>query len=145
EIAASGSWTDAVYLSSDATWDIGDRLLGRGNFSGNLAPSENHTLTLDATLPGAAAGQYRVIVRTDVRNRRDDDVGEGDKTTASPDADSVSVEELTLGIPLSVTSVPGQERLQRIEVRADQTLRFRVGSDDEKSITDVFLRHDAVR
>ena len=57
---------------------------------------------------------------------------------------SISVEELQLGIPLSVELLPGQERLYRIEVPADQTLRFRVGSDDDKSINEVFLRHDAV-
>ena len=111
DVLATGSWTDAVYLSADATWDIGDRLLGRGSFSGNLAPGEDYTLTLDATLPGAAAGEYRVIVRTDVRNQLHEDVGEANNTTASPDAISVSVEELTLGIPLSVDLLPGQERL----------------------------------
>src|SRR3546814_477717 len=64
--------------------------------------------------------------------------------TASPDALSISVEELALGVPLTVDLEPGQERLYRIEVPADSTLRFRVGSNDERSINEVFLRHDAV-
>ncbi|HEY6816092.1 MAG TPA: CARDB domain-containing protein, partial [Croceibacterium sp.] len=143
-VTASGSWTDAVYLSADATWDIGDKLLGRGDFSGTLTQGQSYTLTLDSTLPGAAAGNYRVIVRTDVRNQLHEDIGEANNTTASPDAISIAVDELTLGIPLSVDLLPGQERLYRIEVPADQTLRFRVGADNDTSINEVFLRHDAV-
>src|SRR3546814_2048308 len=63
DVIASGSWTDAVYLSRDATWDVGDKLLGRADFSGTLLPDGSYTLSLDTTLPGAAAGDYRVIVR----------------------------------------------------------------------------------
>src|SRR5690606_3630730 len=106
--------------------------LGRGDFSGNLLPGQSYTLNLDTTLPGAAAGEYRIIVRTDVRNQLHEDTGEANNTTASPDAISVAVDQLTLGIPLSVNLLPGQERLYRIQVPADQTLRFRVGSNDEK-------------
>src|SRR3546814_5930775 len=56
DVIASGSWTDAVYLSRDATWDVGDKLLGRADFSGTLLPDGSYTLSLDTTLPGAAAG-----------------------------------------------------------------------------------------
>src|SRR3546814_8440351 len=76
DVIASGSWTDAVYLSRDATWDVGDNLLGRADFSGTLLPDGSYTLSLDTTLPGAAAGDYRVIVRTDVRNQLYEDTGE---------------------------------------------------------------------
>ncbi|MFA7603825.1 MAG: CARDB domain-containing protein, partial [Novosphingobium sp.] len=143
-VMASGSWSDAVYLSRDATWDVNDRLLGYGNFTGTLLPDGTYTLSLNTTLPGASAGEYRVIVRADVRNQLHEDVGEGNNTTASPDALSISVPELKLGIPLTADLAPGQERLYRIEVPADRTLRLRVGANDERSINEVFLRHDLV-
>src|SRR3546814_5735119 len=76
DIVASGRWTDALYLSRDATWDVGDKLLGRKDFSGVLNPDGTYTLSLTTTLPGASAGDYRVIVRTDVRNQLHEDVGE---------------------------------------------------------------------
>src|SRR3546814_1777364 len=50
DVIASGSWTDAVYLSRDATWDVGDKLLGRADFSGTLLPDGSYTLSLDTTL-----------------------------------------------------------------------------------------------
>src|SRR3546814_20158914 len=110
DVIASGSWTDAVYLSGGATWDVGDKLLGRADFSGTLLPDGSYTLSLDTTLPGAAAGDYRVIVRTDVRNPLYEDTGEGTNSTASPDALSISVEELATAVPLTVHLDPGPAR-----------------------------------
>ena len=143
-VTASGSWSDAVYLSRDATWDIGDRLLGRATFSGTLLADQTYTLNLDTTLPGAAGGEYRIIVRADSRNQLFEDVGEGNNATAAPNATSISVETLTLGIPATDPLQPGQERLYRIEVPADQTLRLRVGANDERSINEVYIRHGDV-
>ena len=51
-VAATGTWTDAVYLSRDATWDITDTPLGRASFSGTVAPDGTYTLSLDTTMPG---------------------------------------------------------------------------------------------
>src|SRR5207248_2397717 len=34
---AEGSWSDAVYLSADSAWDLGDVLLGKVVHNGNLA------------------------------------------------------------------------------------------------------------
>src|SRR3546814_7775450 len=52
DVIASGSWTDAVYLSRDATWDVGDKLLGRADFSVTLLPdrSEEHTSELQSLM-----------------------------------------------------------------------------------------------
>src|SRR3546814_14434843 len=67
DVIASGSWTDAVYLSRDATWDVGDKLLGRADFSGTLLPDGSYTPSLDPTLPGEAAGHSPGMLRTQVR------------------------------------------------------------------------------
>ena len=101
-VTANGSWTDAVYLSADATWDINDTLLGYGDFSGSLTTGQTYTRELTTSLPGTAAGDYRVIVRTDARNQLAEDTGDANNTTASASAISVSVDALTLGVPLTV-------------------------------------------
>lgn len=44
-VTASGSWSDAVYLSRDATWDVGDKFLGRANFAGSLLADQSYTLS----------------------------------------------------------------------------------------------------
>lgn len=63
-----GGWTDAVYLSDDNLWDIGDRLLGKLAHSGVLAENDSYTATLEALVPPIKIGQYRVIVRPDIYN-----------------------------------------------------------------------------
>src|SRR3546814_12280087 len=103
------------YTTLFRSWDVGDKLLGRKDFSGVLNPDGTYTLSLTTTLPGASAGDYRVIVRTDVRNQLPEDVGEANTPTASPQALTVAVEELQLGIPLTVDLAPGQARPYRIE------------------------------
>src|SRR5439155_4371297 len=63
---ASGSWSDTAYLSSDNIWDINDRPIGRFTFNGTVQPGDFYTGTLDAKLPPATPGSYRIIVRSDI-------------------------------------------------------------------------------
>ena len=66
---ATGLWSDAVYLSSDQTWDIGDLLVGRQTQSGPVAPGQSYNGQLTVTLPAIDLGGYYVIVKTDAQNR----------------------------------------------------------------------------
>ncbi len=151
DVAASGSWTDSVFLSSDATWDINDRPLGRATFSGTLAPDDSgtphsYTLSLDTTMPGVTPGDYRIIVRTDIFNQvnETDDAVSLSNAKASGDAISLGVDTLQIGVPLTVDLAPGQERLYQINVAADETLRVKLTSDNDSSVNEIFLRHDVV-
>jgi YD repeat-containing protein len=141
--AASGSWTDSVYLSTDATWDINDLLIGQVAFAGTVAPGGSYTSKLDALLPAAAAGEYRVIVRTDIF----DEVVESNElnnTTASADAMNVTVPELHLGVPVQTTLSTGQQRLYEVKVGLGQTLRVDLTSSDPAASNVLFLRYNAV-
>jgi hypothetical protein len=142
-VPASGAWTDAVYLSPDATWHVTDPVLGRITFSGTLAPAQGYTLTLDGTMPAAAPGDYRIIVRTDIYHQEYEGVFAANNTTASANATTVSVDKLTLGIPLTTTLMAGQARLYQLTVPEGQTLRVKLTSDNDKSINTIYLRHDA--
>src|SRR5262249_849858 len=47
----AGTWTDAVYMSSDATLDAGDRLLGTFPHQGTLAAGGSYTQSRTVLLP----------------------------------------------------------------------------------------------
>jgi hypothetical protein len=65
---AEGSWTDAVYLSTDAVLDGGDTPLGTVAHAGPLNSATQYTGQLNAVITGIAPGQYYAIVRTDILN-----------------------------------------------------------------------------
>jgi len=141
--AAAGSWTDSVYLSTDAIWDINDRLIGQVAFGGTVNPGSSYTSKLDTNLPAAAAGQYRVIVRTDIF----DEVVESNElnnTTASANVMSVTVPELHLGVPVQTTLSTGQDRLYEVQVGLGQTLRVDLTSSDPSASNELYLRYQAV-
>ena len=105
--AASGIWTDAVYLSGDAVWGVSDPFLGKVSISRTLQPNDTYDAVLVAALPPVAPGSYRVIVRTDMFN----DVYETNKlnnTTASAGTTGVTVPALQLECRWTRPSAPAR-------------------------------------
>ena len=141
--AASGSWRDIAYLSSDNTWDIGDKPIGFFDFSGTLIPGGSYTATLTAQLPPATPGTYRIIVRTDIF----DDIVElptNNNTTTSASVIQVTVPELHLDVPLDTTLDTGQDRLFQVTVPQGQTLQVDLTSTDTTAANTLFLRYGAL-
>src|SRR5205823_5090137 len=97
---------------------------------------------LDTTMPAAAPGDYRIIVRTDIFNQVYERSNEVNNARASENAIRLNVDALTLGVPLTTTLLPGQERLYQVVVPADQTLRFKVNATDPTSVNEIFIRYD---
>jgi len=77
-----GEWTDAVYLSADAQWDIDDSLLAAVPHSGGLAQDEVYSEAVDLVLPGALPGDYYIIVRADLYNQEKEGAEEGNNVVA---------------------------------------------------------------
>ena len=141
---AHGSWFDAVYLSDDAEWDIGDRPLGRVRFNGPLAPNDSpYTATLSAVIPPVSPGDYRIIVRTDIFNQVFEDIDEVNNRTTSPDAIQVSAQQILVGIPFSTELGRDQQRLLQVTVPPDETSRVRLSSEAGDATNELFLRHGA--
>jgi len=138
------SWADTAYLSADATWDLGDRPLGRVPFVGNLLPGGSYTASLDAELPPVAPGQYRVIVRTDIFNQIFEDLNEANNRLASAGVIDIGVDALELGVPLDTTLSAGQQRMFQVTVPADQTLRVTLSSASKEATNELYLRHGDV-
>ncbi|MCH5373133.1 MAG: hypothetical protein JJ992_04105, partial [Planctomycetes bacterium] len=140
---ATGRWSDSVFFSTDAAWDIGDRAVGRIQFTGTLDPGESYTSTLQTTLPSLTPGLYRVIVRADIFNQVYEDVADANNTTASAGTVNVVARELQLGVVHETTLSTGQERLFQVTVPLDRTLRVKLNSSSDESSTELFLRHGA--
>ncbi len=141
--AASGTWTDAVYLAPNAVWNINDDLLGDVSYTGTVQPGGSYTSTLDAALPSVAPGQYRIIVRTNIF----DDIPESNyenNTTASQDALSVTVPSLQLGVPFNTTLNTGEEQLYQVTDTSGQTLQVDLTSPDQNAANELYLRYNGV-
>ncbi len=140
---AAGNWADSVYLSSDANWDINDIPLGKASFSGTLDPGQSYNLSLDAVMPPTEPGDFRVIVRADIFNQVHEAEFEANNRLASPDTIRVDIDKLTIGIPLTTSLTPGQQRLYEVIVPPDQTLRVSVDASSRQMVNEVFVRHNA--
>ena len=143
-VAAAGSWTDSLYLSADGAWDLGDVLLGKVTHTGGLPAGASYDAELSTTLPPAKAGQYRIIVRPDIFNEVFEGLDERNNMTASPDVFTVAVPELHLGVAQPLALSPGEQRLFRIAVGANETLRFELSSSDPSSANEIYVRYGDV-
>ena len=82
--AATGNWSDRVYLSTDATLSGDDSYLGDFSFTANnIAPGSIVTRSYSLNLPVRfASGLYRVIVTADIFNQLPE-TSESNNTVAS--------------------------------------------------------------
>ncbi|MFH0980155.1 MAG: CARDB domain-containing protein, partial [Planctomycetota bacterium] len=66
-IPATGTWKDAIYLSSDAGLSGDDRLLGEFSFSGPFAEGGSYQRIQSMPLPTLLEGDFWIIVVVDAR------------------------------------------------------------------------------
>jgi RHS repeat-associated protein len=122
-LSLSGQWKDNLYISKDATWDVGDILFGRVDVYESLAANESYSQTVTGSLPGVIGGDYYVIVRSDIYNQVLE-TNESNNLKASVDKMHVDVEKLELGTPDSASIANGAAVYYRIEVAAGETLKI---------------------
>jgi subtilase family serine protease/protocatechuate 3,4-dioxygenase beta subunit len=137
---AYGSWTDAVYLSTDTQWDIGDTLVGQVNHSGDIATGASYTKTLNGIVPGVNLGNYHVIVRSDIRNQVPE-VNEGNNAGVSSNQVTLDVEALTLDIPDTGNLGQGQSTYYRFHATAGQAIRLKLDSSADQSFNELYVRY----
>ncbi len=139
--AATGQWTDSVYLSADTAWDINDQLVGRMDHTGGLAPSASYNGSLTSVLPASTPGTYYAIVRTDIRNNvRESDVT--NNTGVSASAMTVDVQELTLGVPATGQLSTGTERYYKVNADGQSDLLIHLDTADDTAVTALLARYD---
>ncbi|MDR0673568.1 MAG: putative Ig domain-containing protein, partial [Zoogloeaceae bacterium] len=153
---AIGRWTDAIYLSADNTWDIGDILLGKVDHRGDLRVGASYSGALEATLPPLKEGNWRVIVRPDIYNEVNEGEivytvsglilppGEANNRMASGAAFNVTAPEIAVSHPLGITLNPGEVLLYKVSVAAGETLRVSLDGEAEKGSNEIYIRYGDV-
>ncbi|HLF95978.1 MAG TPA: CARDB domain-containing protein, partial [Methylococcaceae bacterium] len=150
---AYGRWTDALYLSSDNAWDLGDVLLGKVEHVGDLGANGSYTGTLRTKLPPLRDGNWRVIVRPDLYNEVFEGKitytaaglslppGEADNRQASGATLAVHVPVLEVASPLETTLSAGQAKLYKVSVAGGETLRVTLDSSAGQGANEVYVRY----
>jgi hypothetical protein len=138
----AGRWSDRLYVSGDAQWDLGDRSLAVVEFRGRLAPGESYTSTATVITPAVTPGAYHGIVRADVFDQVFEASGELNNVASSSRRSESAATVLTLGVPQDATLPPHGERLFAIDVPAGKTLRVTLLGDGDLA-GEVRLKHGA--
>ncbi|MEZ6062667.1 MAG: CARDB domain-containing protein [Planctomycetaceae bacterium] len=97
----SPSWSDAIYLSTDAFYDASDLFLGTAVNPSFLVPGDSYLNSRLVTLPEGIDDSYYFIVRTDIYGQVFEFENEGDNITAGGPTDVM----LTPPPDLQVTNV----------------------------------------
>ena len=140
---ALGSWYDSVYISADETWDINDAFFGRIRHVGNVPGGSSYTETLTAPLPGVLPGDYRVIVRSDIRNF----IPESDETNnlgASLDQVNIDAQLLELDVPFTDNLGTGQSAFFKIELTGGTTVRIAFDTVSDNAFNELYVRAGAM-
>ncbi len=154
---ARGQMREAVFVSSDATWDPDDPLLGVVEREIDLAPGATgkHRTRVDVAtvygvdaqgnlsgpLPGVLPGDYHVIVRTDIGNairETDDD----NNTAVSQSTLSTTVPTLPEGTPETLSLAEGESRYYRFDTPTDADVRLTLTSDTPEASNELYVAYD---
>jgi hypothetical protein len=151
---ARGTMRDALFLSSDATWDVDDPILGTSEREIDLAPGAELEASAKIDLrsaylletnsevtevvPGLSPGAYFVIVRADIANgiRETDDEN---NTVASTEPVDVDFATLTLGEPSDVSLVSAQAQYYRLQVGEGEDVRITLTTDTPASSNELYV------
>ena len=141
------SWSDAIYLSADAAWDVHDTLVTRIAHSASLGSGESRTIERTVALPAVVPGEYHLVVRTDTYNQ----VGEGDaggETNNTLVADAtvhVDLQHLTLGTPTAgVFTAEARSAYYAVTVASGQSLEILLDSTGDTGINELYVARGRV-
>lgn len=141
--AAIGPWSDAIYVSLDPAWDIGDRLLGRVAGVSDLGPNQSVVRSLDVTLRVEEPGPHYLIARTNDAG----DVFEGTAVTNNAGIAAAPTEfpimSLSLGVPHADTfAEAGQSKYYALEAPPGETLVLALDSAGRTGVTELYVRRN---
>jgi hypothetical protein len=124
EAAASGSWTDAIYLSPGTTFDAATAvLLGFATHTNGLGIGDSYQGSLTATTPALSPGNYSVFLVTDSGGVVSDS-NRADNQVASTSTVAVSAPALTVGTPLTGSIANGQQELYALNLSGNTQVQL---------------------
>lgn len=137
---ARGSWTDSIYLSADAIWDVNDTLFGSVLHRGDVANGGSYSETLEAVLPGVVPGDYHVIVRSDIRNVIAES-SESNNIQGSLNQFEIDVPQLQLGGSATGTLSQGQTVYYRVDVAEGETMQIKFDASTDEAFNELYVRY----
>ncbi len=141
ELAALGSWQDAVYVSTKPALDADAVLVAVKPHTGGLARGDSYNESAPFTLPPVTEGTYYVLVQADRRRQVADDLDRSNNTAASATTITVTIPSLTLGAGFNDSfTAPNQERYYQVTVPDGETLRVVLDSSAANGGTEVYVR-----
>lgn len=121
-----------VYVSTDMTFDANDRLLGSVTSNNiNLGIDATMQQNLDARVSGLAAGDYYLIVKTDVTNAFNE-VDNNNNTGHSTEPFTVTIRPLPFNQDVYDTLINDEvsDYMLTVGDQVNQTVRIHVNSED---------------
>ena len=137
-----GTWTDALYLSTNRTWDWSATAVARQDHSG-LPAAGAYTATWSGPLPALTPGAYYALVRSDVRNTVRE-LDQSNNVAASANPIVVDVPLLTLGQAVTNSLRTGTALYYKINLPAGETVRLSLRNASGTSATELSVRFGAV-
>jgi Ca2+-binding RTX toxin-like protein/subtilase family serine protease len=138
---AKGNWFDNLYLSTDNTWDANDTYLGTAFHNGDVAAGGSYQNTLTTQLPGVTSGDYKVIVRTDIRNAIVEST-EANNIGASLNKVAIDVPALLLdGATVSGILRQGEAVYYKVDVPAGETMQLVLDSTSGTAVNELYISY----
>jgi hypothetical protein len=141
--AALGSWSDAIYLSTDNQWDLNDVRVGLVQHSGDVPSGGSYTGSLTTVLPGVVPGNYHVLIRSDIRDQVPE-TNETNNGATSIGTLPIDFASLSVGGAVTGTLAQGQTVYYKIQATAGQALRLKLDSQDNSSANEMYIRYGQV-
>ncbi len=143
--AATGSWSDAVYLSDTPTWTPYARFLTRVQHTGDLGPGQSYSGTATFTLNNVLPGNHYFIVRTNDLQDVFEGLAFANNAAAAPTPIGFAMPTLTPGTPYSDRfTAAGQSNYYQVAVAAGQTLVFNLQSAGGSGSVELYVSRGAV-
>ena len=120
-----------VYVSADTAFDANDRLLGSVVSDINIAPDGTLPQTFNSRISGLAAGEYYLIVKTDVTNAFNE-VNETNNAACSAEPFTVTIRPLPFNTDVADMLYNNEASDFRLDVgdNLSQTVRIHLTSAD---------------
>ncbi len=138
--ALTGSWQDAVYLSSGPTFDASATLLATVGHTGGLGTDASYIGTTTVTLPALPPGNYYFFIETDRRGQVTNDNNRANNLLAAEFPTALTVPLLPLSTPTTGQfTALGQNRYVQVNVDQGQTLVFSLDSAATDGATELYV------
>lgn len=146
ENAISGYIKDGIYLSHDTLFDNNDVLIGTFSYSAYLGVFGSIQRTANCTVQDVTAGDYYVLVRTNIMNAFNE-VSFTNNAQSATSTTEVSLPTLVIGQAEQLTLSSGNRAFYRMEVGSEyagQTLSITLSTEATNAFNGLYLAHETM-